>query len=317
MIIVYLLIFVLLCFVLIKSGESLVRLLTKLSHFFKVTEFVLACILMTFATTLPELIVGITAGFKNVPLVSLSNIIGSNLVNLTFILGLIAVVSKGLKVESKIIKKDAWIAFFIALLPIFFLFDKRLSRIEGFALLVVFGWYVWRLLKQKDSFTHRVHHITHDINGFEKLAKIVSYFGLAVLVLIVSAWGLIEVSKLIAVELYIPIALVGIILVAFGTSLPEMVFGIRAAILKHEGMSLGNLIGSIVINSTLILGITAIINPIRLESLNVVIIGAIFMFIAIFLANIFLSSGRKISVKEGWILIGFYILFIIAEFIFR
>lgn len=317
MIILYLLVFVLLCFVLIKSGETLVKTLTRLSHFFKVTEFVLAFILMTFATTLPELIVGVTAGIKNMSVVSLGNIIGSNLVNLTFILGLIAVISKGLKVESKTAKKDAWIVFFIALLPLFFILDKELSRVEGFILLIVFGWHIWYLLKQKDSFKHRVHHIAHDITNLEKLAKTISYFILAVVVLILSTWGLIEVAKLIAVELYIPIALVSLILVAVGTSLPEIVFGVKAAILKHEGMSLGNLIGSIVINSTFILGITAIINPIRLENFSVILIGAIFMIVAIFLANIFLSSGRRVSVKEGWILIGFYILFLVAEFIFR
>jgi len=317
MIVLYLLIFALLCLAMIKSGETLVKVLTKLSHFFKVTEFVLAFILMTFATTLPELVVGITAGVKNMSMVSLGNIIGSNLVNLTLILGLVAVISKGLKVESKVAKKDAWIVFFIALLPLFFILDKELSRIEGFVLLLVFGWHIWYLLKQKDSFKHRVHHIVHDINGLEKLAKTISYFILAAIVLILSAWGLIEVARLIALELYIPIALVSLILVAVGTSLPEIVFGIKAAILKHEGMCLGNLIGSIVVNSTFILGITAIINPIRLENTSVFLIGAIFMIVAVLLANIFLSSGRKISVKEGWILIGFYILFLVAEFIFR
>lgn len=293
------------------------KLLVKLSHFLRVTEFVLAFILMTFATTLPELIVGITAGIKDVSIISLGNIIGSNLVNLTFILGLVAVVSKGLKVESKIAKKDTWIVFFISLLPLFFILDKTLSRIEGVVLLIVFGWHIWYLLKQKDSFKHRVHHITHDITSFEKLAKTASYFVLAIVVLIFSAWGLIEVAKLIAVELYIPIALVSLILVAVGTSLPEIIFGIKSAVLKHEGMCLGNLIGSVVVNSTFILGITAIINPIRLENFSVILIGAIFMIVAIFLANIFLSSGRKISVKEGWILIGFYVLFLVAEFIFR
>jgi cation:H+ antiporter len=108
-----------------------------------------------------------------------------------------------------------------------------------------------------------------------------------------------------------------VILVAVGTSLPELVFGIKAATLKHEGMCLGNIIGSIVINSTFILGISAIISPIKIENLNVIVVGAVFMLIAVLFSNIFLSSGRKVSIKEGWILIGFYVLFLIAEFVFR
>lgn len=317
MIILYLLIFVILCFALIQSGEYLVKILVKLSKIFKLTEFVLAFILMTFATTLPELIVGMTASFKGVGIISLGNIIGSNLINLTFILGLVAVVSKGIKVESKIAKRDAWIIFFISLFPLLLLFDKKLSRGEGVLLLVVFGWYVWHLLKQKDAFSHRVHSVQSEVKIDYKLSTLILRFILVAAVLILSAWGLIEISRLIATELYVPLTLVSIILVALGTSLPELVFGVKSAILKHEGMCLGNLIGSIVINSTFILGVTAIINPIRLDSLNVIMVGAVFMLIAVLLSNIFLSSGRKVSIKEGWILIGFYVLFLIAEFILK
>ncbi|MFH1129546.1 MAG: sodium:calcium antiporter [Patescibacteria group bacterium] len=317
MIILYLLIFVVLCYILIRSGAHLVRSLAQLSKYLKLTEFVLAFILVTFATTLPELVVGITSGIKGLSVVSLGNVIGSNFINLTFILGLVAVVSGGLKVESKIAKKDAWIVFFISLIPLLLLLDKKLSRPEGFVLLIIFGWYAWHLLKSKDAFTHRVHHIKGEINNSHKLLKVVGFFALAVLVLILSAWGVVECAKLIAEELYIPLALVSIVLVAMGTALPELVFGIKSAIVKHEGMCLGNIIGSIVVNSTFILGISAIISPIKLENLNVTFIGAGFMLLAIFLANIFLASGRKVSKKEGWILIGVYVLFLIAEFIFR
>ncbi|HUT96045.1 MAG TPA: sodium:calcium antiporter [Candidatus Paceibacterota bacterium] len=317
MIILYLLIFVLLCYTLVRSGSELVKLLAQLSHYFRLTEFVLAFILMTFATTLPELIVGIMSGIKGNSIVSLGNVIGSNFINLTFILGLVAIVSKGLRVESRIAKKDTWIIFFIALVPLVMLFDKEISSGEGFLLLIIFGWYIWYILKQKDAFKHRVNHVLKITTTQYKLLRTIFYFILSVAILVLSAWGVVESAKLIAQELYIPLALISIILVAIGTSLPELVFGIKAAITKHEGMSLGNLIGSVVINSTFILGITAIISPIRLENLNVILIGAGFMLLGIILANVFLSSGRKISIKEGWILVGLYILFLIAEFIFR
>ena len=317
MILLYLLIFVILCYILVKSGEVLVKVMAVLSHYFKLTEFVFAFILMTLATTLPELIVGITSAAKGASIVSLGNVIGSNLVNLSFILGLVAVLSKGLSIKSKIAKRDSWIIFFIALIPLILVTDGRLSRGEGFLLLIIFGGYVYHLLKQKDAFTHRVHHIQHDITGFEKLLKKIVYFVLAAAILILSAWGVVEIAKLIAKELYVPLALISLILVAIGTSLPELVFGIKAAIVKHEGMCLGNLIGSIVVNSTFILGITAIISPIRVDNLKTIMIAGGFMLLAILLANIFLASRNKISVKEGWILIGFYVIFLIAEFLFR
>ena len=317
MIFLYLLIFVVSCYALVKSGAVLVKILTMMAQYFKVTEYVFAFILMTFATTLPELFVGITSGIKGFPVISLGNIIGSNLVNLSFILGLVAVVTGGLKIESKIAKRDSWIVFVIALIPLLLVWDKRLSRGEGFLLLILFGWYVYHILKQKDAFTHRVHHIRHDITGLEKLIKKLIYFVVAAGVLILGAWGVVETAKLIAKELYVPLVLISLILVAIGTSLPELVFGIKAAIAKHEGMSLGNLIGSIVVNSTFILGITAIISPIKVENLKTIMIAGGFMLLAILLANIFLSTRNKVSRKEGVFLIIFYLVFLVAEFLLK
>jgi cation:H+ antiporter len=317
MIVLYLIIFVVFCYTLIKSGEKLVRIMIMLSHYFKLTEYVLAFFLMTFATTLPELIVGITSAAKGAPIVSLGNLIGSNLVNLSFILGIVAVIGNGMPMQSKIAKRDAWIIFFISAVPLLLISDGRLSRGEGFLLLMVFCGYAYHLLKQKEAFSHRVHHIRHDITSKEKLLKKIGFFILAAAILIFSAWGVVETAKLIAKELYIPLVLISLILVAIGTSLPEMVFGIKAAVAKHEGMSLGNLIGSIVINSTFILGITAMICPIKVENLKTILIAGGFMLLAILLANVFLSTRNKISKTEGWVLIGFYAVFLIVEFLFK
>ncbi|MFZ5559349.1 MAG: sodium:calcium antiporter [Patescibacteria group bacterium] len=317
MIIVYLLVFVIACYALVRSGAVLVKILTRLSHYFKLTEYVLAFILMTFATTLPELLVGITSGIRGYPVVSLGNIIGSNLVNLSFILGLVAVVAGGLKVESKIAKRDSWIIFLIALLPLLLVFDKKISRGEGFLLLILFGWYIYHILRQKDAFTHRVHHIRHDITGLEKLIKVFLYFIISAAVLIFSSWILVEMAKLIAENLYVPLVLISLILVAFGTSLPELVFGMRAAIAKHEGLSLGNLIGAVVINSTFILGLTTMISPIRIEDYKIIYIGGGFMLVAILLANLFLATKNKLSWKEGLFLMVFYIGFLVAEFLLK
>jgi len=317
MIFVYLFIFVVACYVLVRSGTILVQVMTLLSRYFRVTEYVFSFILMAFATTLPELFVGITAGFRNLSVISLGNVIGSNLINLSFILGIIAVVSGGLKIESRIAKKDTWISFFIILLPMFLLFDKKISRGEGFLLLLVFGWHVYYLLKSKEVFQRRVHHIKNEITHSGKFFLNILYFVFAAAFLILSALAIVESAKMIAVELYIPLSLISLILIAFGTSLPELVFGMRSAIVKHEGLCLGNLFGAAVVNSTFILGITAIINPIQVEDFRTILIGGIFMIVAVLFANIFIGTKNKLSRKEGLILIGFYLIFLIAEFLLK
>lgn len=317
MLVLYLIIFVIASYALVKAGTILVRVLTVMSRYFRLTEYVFAFILMTFATTMPELFVGITASISGLPTISLGNIIGSNLVNLTFILGVVAIVAKGLKIESQIAKRDAWIIFFIALLPLLLLFDKQISRGEGVLLMIVFVWYIYHILRQKEAFTRRMDAMKHDIKAFKKLLKNVLYFLIAIAVLLLAAWGVVETAKLIAGELYVSLALVGIILVAIGTSLPELVFGVRAVIARHEGLSLGNLVGSVVVNSTFILGLVAVIKPIQIESFNVIFTGGAFMIIAILLANFFIATKDKISWKEGVFLIAFYVLFLVAEFLLK
>ncbi|PJE57758.1 MAG: hypothetical protein COU82_00365 [Candidatus Portnoybacteria bacterium CG10_big_fil_rev_8_21_14_0_10_38_18] len=317
MVLLYLLIFVISCYALVKSGTVLVKVLTLMARYFRLTEYVFAFILMTFATSMPELFVGVTAAIKGVPSISLANIIGSNFIHLTFILGLVAIVARGLKVESKIAKRDAWIIFFIALLPLLLLYDKKISRGEGFLLLVIFAWYIYHILREKDAFSRRMNHITRDAEAFRGLIKNFIYFIIATAVLLFSSWGVVETAKLIAADLYLPLVLIGIILVAFGTSLPEMVFGVRAVIAKHEGLTLGNLIGSIVVNSTLILGIVVLIHPIEIVNLTIIYIGGGFMLAAILFANVFIATKNKVSWKEGLFLIVFYIGFLVAEFLLK
>jgi len=317
MIFIYLFIFIIACYVLVRSGAILLNALTILSRYFRLTEYVFAFILMAFATSVPELFVGLTAGVRNLSTISLGNVIGSNLVNLTFVLGAIAIVARGLTIESKIAKRDSWIIFFIALLPLFLLFDKQISRGEGLLLLVVFGWYIYHILRSKEAFQKRMDHMKRTVEAKRKLVKNIIYFIAATTVLLLSSWVIVEMSKLIAKELYIPLSLVGIILVALGTSLPELVFGVRAVITKHEGMSLGNLVGSVVVNSTFVLGLVAVINPIVVENLNVIYVGGAFMIVSVLVANLFISSKGKISWKEGLILIAFYIVFLIVEFLLK
>jgi len=317
MIFLYLLIFVVACYALVRSGTVLVKVLTAMSRYFRITEYVFAFILMTFATTMPELFVGITAAIKNASVISLGNIIGSNLIHLTFILGVVSILAKGLTIESKIAKRDSWIILFIAVLPLLLLLDKQISRGEGFLLLVVFGWYIYHILKSKEAFSKRVKGIMEDGLAVRNLWRNIIYFILAAAVLLGASWLVVEMAKLIAGELYVPLALISIILLGIGTSLPELVFGVRAVIAKHEGLSLGNLIGSIVVNSSFVLGLVSIINPIRIENPKIIYTGGIFMAAAIIIANLFISSKDKVSWKEGLFLIVFYIGFLVAEFLLK
>ena len=313
MIFLYAGLFILCVLVLVKSGAISVKKLMAMSRYLRISEYILAFVLMALATSLPEFFVGITSSLSKTPILSLSNVIGSNICNLSLILGIIILVSKGLSVKSKIAKKDAWIVFFISILPLLLILDKKLSQVDGIILLLVFGLYMRKLFKAKQAFSKRMNTISPTVETFQKFIKDLFIFLGAVVMLLVSAWGIVETATVIAGKINLSLTLIGLFLIAIGTSLPELVFGIKAIITKHEGMNLGNLMGSVVINSTLVLGVTALIYPIKIESFHIVLIGAIFMVLSVLIVNIFIRTKERISWKEGMILLGIYVVFLIVE----
>jgi len=309
--------FVLCVLILVKSGAIAVKKLIAMSRYLRISEYILAFVLMALATSLPEFFVGITSSLSKTPILSLSNVIGSNISNLSLILGVIILVSKGLSVKSKIAKKDAWIVFFISILPLLLILDKKLSQADGIILLLIFGLYMRKLFRAKQAFSKRMNTISPTVEAFQKFIKDLFIFLGAIIILLASAWGIVETATIMAGKINLSVSLIGLFLVALGTSLPELVFGIKAIITKHEGMNLGNLMGSTVINSTLVLGVTALIYPIEIENFHVILVGAIFMVLSILIVNIFIRTKEKISWKEGVILLGIYAIFLIIEFFLR
>jgi len=313
----YIILFLVSVYILVKSGAIAVKNLVAVARYLRISEYVLAFILMALATSLPEFFVGINSALSKTSILSLGNVIGSNIVNLSFVLGAVVIIAKGIRIESKIAKRDTWLVFFISILPVLLLIDKDLSRADGVILLIAFIWYFRRILKDKEAFKKRMNHVTRTVEEFWRFIKDLIVFILAIVILLGSSWAVVKTAELIAQGLNLTLALIGLILVAVGTSLPELVFGIKSVITKHEGMNLGNLIGSTVINSTLILGITALVFPIKIEDFNLILTSGLFMILTILIVNFFIATKDKISLREGMILIGLYVLFLIIEFMVR
>lgn len=313
MIFIYLFIFIICLFIIIKSGTLLVKSLVNIAKFLKLSEYVVAFILMAFATSVPELFIGITAALKKVPAISFGNIIGANILNMTLAIGIVILVAKGIKITKRHIKKDAWLIFFMALFPVFLAFDGMLSRLDGFILLIFFTWYMTRLLERREHLTKKLKNFkkNHNKNKFKILLKNLNLFFIGIVLLIVASWGLVESASFIAVEAGFSLALIGLILVAIGTTLPEISFGVRSVLLHHEEMTVGNFVGSVAFNSLVVLGIVAVINPFQVD-IRLAFLSALFLTLSLLIFNIFIRTKRKLSYREGFILILLYILFLIS-----
>jgi|TARA_Y100000310_G_scaffold253216_1_gene260036 cation:H+ antiporter len=301
------LILIISAFVLAKSGTLLVRSLSKLARFLKVSEYMIAFVLVAFATSVPELFVGIVSALNKTPEISLGNVIGSNIADVTLVMGIIALLGRYTKIQNKFIFKDLFYMFLIALVPILLMLDNLLSRLDGFILLIIFFLYMYKMIHKNKS-VERINNV-----HYTEVFKNFGIFFLSILLLLGSAEFLVRSAKEISIELNLPILLIGLFVVAIGTSLPELVYGSRAVLLKHKEQALGNIMGSIVANSTAVLGITAIITPIAFN-FSLFLISGSFMIFALFIFMIFIRSGSAITWREGVALLMLYILFIIVQF---
>jgi len=176
----YILIFIISCFLLVKSGTWLVTSLSRIAQTLKWNEFLVSFCLLALASSLPELFVGLSAAFHKLPQLSFGNIIGANILNLTLGIGITALLLKGgLKIESKIARKSCFYAAFFVSLPLLLILDGTLSRVDGIILLLALGLYFRRILSEKEKFTKIFYKNPEEKVGQFKyfLKDLIAFFG--------------------------------------------------------------------------------------------------------------------------------------------
>ncbi|RLC35110.1 MAG: hypothetical protein DRZ76_00990 [Candidatus Nealsonbacteria bacterium] len=310
----YVAIFAFSCLVLVKSGSWVVKSLIRIAKYLQATEFMVAFILMAFATTVPEFFVGITSALNRHPELSFGNIIGSNIINLTLAVAVGVLVAKGLKCEGTVIQRSSVYTLVIALLPVLLMLDGSISRADGVVLLLALAFYMHRLFYQSERFTKVFsNHFNRDWQRFKFFLKDLGIFIFSLALLLLAAEGIVWSSTFLASALGLPLMIIGALIVALGTNLPEITFGIKAITMGHKDMVLGNLMGAVVVNSTLVLGVTVLIFPLEIVSFAPYLIGIVFIIAALVFFTIFSRTGWGITRKEALFLLLIYVAFVILE----
>ncbi len=296
------------CIVLLLSGSLFIRSILKITSFLRMSEFVVSFIIIGIATSLPELFVGISSALAHQSEIALGNVIGSNIADLTIILGIPLLLARKVEIKGEV-RKDALYMFFITLLPLILMFiGKELSRLDGLILISVFITYCIVLIRQRKGFTKQV----DDYVGRIEIVTSVFLFTFSALFLYFSAKFTVKYASLISVDLVLPPIFIGMFIISLGTTLPELVIGFQAVLNKHGDIILGNIMGSIVANSTLVLGVAALIFPIT-TNLLIFFTSVSFMILAVFLFIMFIETGKSLSWKEGVTMVLMYIVFIMIQ----
>lgn len=311
----YISIFILSCLVLFWSGTWLVRALTGIARFLKWREFVVAFFVIALAATIPNLFVGINSALNKIPQLSFGDIIGGNLIDLTLAVALAVLIAKtSLPAESRLVQTSGLFTVAITLLPLVLILDGVLGRGDGLVLLGVFFFYLFWLFSKEERFKKIYEEKEKEIiKSFRDFLKNLGKVILAIFLLLLAAEGVVRSATFFAESFNLTLPLIGILIVGLGNALPEIYFAIASAKRGETWMILGDLMGSIIVPATLVLGIVALIYPIKILDFSPFAVGRFFLIIAAFFFLIIVRSGQKITKKEALILLAIYLLFVIVE----
>jgi len=299
---------------LVVGGDFLVRASVALSLKFNISKMVIGLTVVSFATSLPELLVSLNAALNGSPSIAINNVVGSNVANIGLVLGITALI--GAIYVDKTFYKLNWPVLMLFSLALYYFLsnDNQLAALEGAVLFVALILFVIIVLKtskltEKDDSIDVLSLVsTFKITVWLLIGGISLYFG--------SDW-LVKGAVVIAKEIGVSEAVISVSIIAVGTSIPELAASVMAVVRNEKSISLGNLIGSNIFNIGSVLGLTAMVKPIVVDDPLIVSRDLIWMliFAAILLPFSLILKRNEIRKTEGFALVFVYGVFIYTVFV--
>lgn len=301
---------------LIKGADALVTGASSLAARLGVSALVIGLTIVAFGTSAPELIVNLLASINGNTDIAIGNILGSNIVNILIILGVSAIIFP-LSVGKGTVWKEIPFALLAVVVLAFMSLDavidgattSVITRSDGFILIAFFAIFLYYIfgLARTDAVA--------SVEGVEQV-EYMSYSRATVLIiaglagLVIGGKWIVDGAIMFATALGVSQALIGLTVVAIGTSLPELATSVMAALRKQSDIAVGNVVGSNIFNIFWILGLSATIAPLPFSSalifdLAVTLAVTLFLFVALFV-------GKRHTLErwQGWLFVGVYVLYV-------
>lgn len=288
------------------GAEGLVRGSVSLALRAGFSPLMVGLTIVAFGTSSPELVVSLKAALSQQGDISVGNVVGSNTFNIAVILGITALVCP-IPVHRQVIKVDSPIALGVAILLVLLLLDHTLARIEGMLLFLGIVTYTWaNVIMTRNQEPQNVADQGEDLDHTQSrhwsldIAFIIG--GLAVLVFGSSL--LVKHSVILAESFGISEAVIGLTIVAAGTSMPELATSLVAAVRKQSDIAIGNIVGSNIFNILGILGVASIVSPINAPGISALDYGVMIIFTLLLIPLLY--TGRMLHRIEGVVLLTLY-----------
>lgn len=298
-------------FLLLYSADIFVDGASDTAKYFNIPSLLIGIVIIGFGTSMPELVVSFISGIEKTPGIAIGNAYGSNIANIALILGTTALISPVI-VNKSILKKELPILTFVTLVSLFLILDKNISRVDSIILLFLFlgfmsylifdGLKASKNIKENESLKKEKENIS--------ILKAILFVLIGLVLLVVSSKILVWGAVKIAASLGVSELVIGLTVVAVGTSLPELASSIVSARKNEHDLTFGNIIGSNIFNTLACVGIAGSIMPFSISK-DIIFrdMGVlIFLTLILFLMGYnFKNKQGKISRFEGAFLLACYI----------
>lgn len=303
-------------FLLIKGADLLVDGAAQIAHKLKISSIVIGLTIVAFGTSAPELVVNLFASLQGNTDIAIGNVLGSNIANIFLILGISAIIYP-IATKKNTVWKEIPLSLLAALLLAVMVNDVRidegvyagLTRIDGLVFLaffIIFIYYTFGISKVTGNMDDEI-----VFDERQTMTRSLVYVLIGIMGLVLGGKWIVDGAVVMATGLGVSQSLIGLTIVAVGTSLPELATSVVAAYKKHTDIAIGNVVGSNIFNIFFILGISAIIRPLPFNvTFDVDVIMTIFASATLFFI-MFIGKKHTIQKWEGSIMVTFYVIYII------
>ena len=288
---------------LIKGSDLFVDGASSIASILKIPTIIVGLTIVAFGTSAPEAAVSITSSLTGSNALAVSNVIGSNLFNMLMVIGVSALLGD-LLMEKSVLDKDLpFLVGITILFAVFIFIGWNISNIEGIILLIILAAYIFYLIRNARK--------SKDANEVEEakmsLPKSIIFILIGIAGIVLGGDLVVDSASAIAIAFGMSETLVGLTIVAIGTSLPELVTSLTALKKGENQMVIGNVIGSNIFNILFVLGASSAISAIPLDSS--MLVDVLFMIFVTFLCFVFGKTQDKYDRKEGAILIALFVIY--------
>ena len=297
--------FALAAIVMVRAGSYAVQFISNIAKAGKLSVFLTGFLLIGIVSSFPEGFISIVSALKGESSLGLGTLLGGNIADLSLVIGIIAVAAGSIRIHSKEFAHEFWLVGLV-MLPILFSLEGSIGRVEGVALMAACSMFIFGMLREDNAISK----LSHIPKG--PVLKNLTLFSISATVVLLAANFVVKFAENIAVDFNMPLPLVGIIFIGVITTLPELMFSL-ASLRRHiEGLALADVFGTVIIDATLLVGLTALINPITIVGINIITL-ATFSALTVSATIYFLKPGKVFTRNEGVLLILLYIIFVATQ----